>query len=92
MFHYKSVLPKNQIYMDEQTNVIKSWNEKQCLPLTKDQQDYQMYTKYRNQSKNACSKAVADYEKSLVREVKSNLKAFSDMLKISWISKMQFQS
>ena len=43
---------------------------------TKDQHDYQMYAKYRNQSKNACRKAVTDYEKSLSREVKSNPKAF----------------
>ena len=33
---------------------------------TKDQQDYQMYAKYRNQSKKACRKAVTDYEKFLV--------------------------
>ena len=43
---------------------------------TKDQHDYQMYAKYRNQSKNACRKAVTDYEKSLSREVKSKPKAF----------------
>ena len=43
---------------------------------TKDQHDYQMYAKYRNQSKNACRKAVTDYDKSLSREVKSNPKAF----------------
>ena len=43
---------------------------------TKDQHDYQMYAKYRSQSKNACRKAVTDYEKSLSREVKSNPKAF----------------
>ena len=42
----------------------------------KDQYDYQMYAKYRNQSKNACRKAVTDYEKSLSKEVKSNPKAF----------------
>ena len=30
-----------------------------------------------NKSKNACRKAVTDYEKSLLREVKSNPKAFS---------------
>ena len=35
-----------------------------------------MYAKYRNQSKNVCRKAVADYEKSLSREVESNPKAF----------------
>ena len=39
---------------------------------TKDQHNYQMYAKYRNQSKNACTKAVTDYVKSLSREVKSN--------------------
>ena len=43
---------------------------------TKDQYDYQMSAKYRNQSKNACRKAVTDYEKSLSKEVKSNPKAF----------------
>ena len=43
---------------------------------TKDQHDYQMYAKYRNQSQNTCRKAVTDYEKSLSREVKSNPKAF----------------
>ena len=42
---------------------------------TKDQHNYQMYTKYGNQSKNACRKAVTDYKKSLSRE-KSNPKAF----------------
>ena len=42
----------------------------------KDQHDCQMYAKYRNQSKNACRKAVTDYEKSLSREVKSIPKAF----------------
>ena len=42
----------------------------------KDQHDCQMHAKYRNQSKNACRKAVTDYEKSLSREVKSNPKAF----------------
>ena len=31
-----------------------------------------MYAIYRNQSKNACRKAVTDYEKPLSREVKSN--------------------
>ena len=46
------------------------------LLKTKDQYDYQMYAKYRNQSKKACRKAVTDYEKSLSREVKSNPKAF----------------
>ena len=43
---------------------------------TKHQYDYQMYAKYRNQSKNACRKAVTDNEKSLSKEVKSNPKAF----------------
>ena len=43
---------------------------------TKDQHDYQMYAKYRNQSKNACRKAVTDYEKSLSRKVQSNPKTF----------------
>ena len=42
---------------------------------TKDQHNYQMYTKYGNQSKNACRKALTDYKKSLSRE-KSNPKAF----------------
>ena len=46
------------------------------LLKTKDQQDYQMHAKYRNQSKKACRKAGTDYEKSLSREVKSNPKAF----------------
>ena len=35
-----------------------------------------MYAKYRNQSKNACRKAVTDYEKSLLKEMKSSPKAF----------------
>ena len=43
---------------------------------TKDQHNYQMYAKYRNQSKNTCRKAVTDYEESLSKEVKSNPKAF----------------
>ena len=43
---------------------------------TKDQHDYQMYAKYRNQSKNACRKAGTDYENSLSRDEKSNPKAF----------------
>ena len=43
---------------------------------TKDQQDYQMRAKYRNQSKKACRKAGTYYEKSLPRKVKSNPKAF----------------
>ena len=46
---------------------------------TKDQHDYQMYVKYRNQSRKACGKAITDYEKSLSREVKSNQKHFSDI-------------
>ena len=46
------------------------------LLKTKGQHDYQMYAKYRNQLKNACRKAVTDYEKFLSREVKSNPKAF----------------
>ena len=46
------------------------------LLKTKDQHDYQMYAKYRNQSKNACRKAVTHYERSLSREVKSKPKAF----------------
>ena len=48
---------------------------------TKDQQDYQMYAKYRNQSKKACRKAVTDYEKSLSREVKTNPKTFFRFVK-----------
>ena len=48
---------------------------------TKDQHDYQMYVKYRNQSRNACRKAITDYEKSLSRDVKSNQKHFSDIQK-----------
>ena len=43
---------------------------------TKDQHDYQIDTKYRNQSKIACRKATRDYKKSLSKEVKSNPKAF----------------
>ena len=43
---------------------------------TKDQHNCQIKAKYRNESKNACRKAVTDYEKSLSREVKSNPKAF----------------
>ena len=43
---------------------------------TKDQHDYQMYAKYRNQSKNACRKPVTDHEKFLSREMKSNPKTF----------------
>ena len=35
-----------------------------------------MFGKYRNQSKKACRKAVTDYEKALLRKVKSNPKAF----------------
>ena len=64
--------------MDEQTlSKIKMKNRAYNQFLkTKDQQDYQMYAKYRNQSKKACRKAVTDYEKSLSREVKSNPKAF----------------
>ena len=46
---------------------------------TKYQKDYQMYAKYRNQSKNSCKKVVTEYQKPLSREVKS----FSDMQKIS---------
>ena len=34
---------------------------------TKGEHDYQMYAKHRNQSKNACRKAVTDYEKFLLR-------------------------
>ena len=52
----------------------------------KDQHDYQMYAKYRNQSKNACRKAGTDYEKSLSREVKSNPKAF-----FRYAKKVEFQ-
>ena len=43
---------------------------------TKNRHDYQMYAKYRKQSKNGCRKAVADYQKFLSRKVKSNLKVF----------------
>ena len=46
------------------------------LLKTKDLHDGQMYTKYRNQSKNSCRKPVTGYEKSLSGEVKSNPKAF----------------
>ena len=42
-----------------------------------DLQNYKTYTKYRNQSKRACRKAIVKYEKSLSREVKTNPKAFS---------------
>ena len=47
-----------------------------CNLRTNDQQDYKTYAKYRNQSKQACRKAIAEYEKSLSREVKTNPKAF----------------
>ena len=40
-----------------------------------------MYAKFRNQSKNACRKAVTDHKKSLSREVKSNPKAFFSYVK-----------
>ena len=42
----------------------------------KDHSDYNIYIKYRNQTKKACLKAVLDYEYSLSKEVKSNPKAF----------------
>ena len=43
---------------------------------TNDQRDYKTYTKSRNQSKRACRKTIAEYEKFLSREVKTNPKAF----------------
>ena len=43
---------------------------------TNDQQDYKTYTKSRNQSKRACRKTIAEYEKFPSREVKTNPKAF----------------
>ena len=43
---------------------------------TTGEHDYQMYAKHRNQSKKACRKAFTDYEKSLLKEVKSDPKAF----------------
>ena len=45
------------------------------LLKTKGQQDYKMYAKYRNRSKNTCIKAVTFHEKYVPREVKSNLRA-----------------
>ena len=55
---------------------------------TKDQHDYQMYAKYRNQAKNSGRKAVTDYEKPLSREVKSNSKTFFRYAK----SKLNFKN
>ena len=58
---------------------------------TKDEHDYEMYAKHRNQSKqskNACRKAVTNFEKSLPREVKSNPKAFFRYTK----NKLNFQN
>ena len=52
---------------------------------TKDQHNCQIKAKYRNESKNACRKAVTDYEKSLSREVKSNPKAFFRYTKNKWL-------
>ena len=37
----------------------------------KDQYNFQIQAKYRNQSKNTCRKAVENYEKSLSKDVKS---------------------
>ena len=48
---------------------------------TKDQRDYEMYIKYKNQSKNACRKAVTDYKTPLSREVKSNPKSIFEICK-----------
>ena len=55
---------------------------------TKDQHDYQMYAKYRNQAKKSGRKAVTDYEKPLSREVKSNPKVFFRYAK----SKLNFKN
>ena len=41
---------------------------------TKDQHEYQMLAKYRNQSKNACRRANTNYKKSFSREMKPNPK------------------
>ena len=49
---------------------------KSCYHGTNDHPDYKTYAKYRNQSKRARRKAIAGYEKSLSREVKTNPKAF----------------
>lgn len=54
----------------------------------KGEQDYQMYGKYRNQSKNASQKAVAGYQKSLSRDVKSNARVFFRYTK----SKLNFKN
>ena len=80
MSRYKSRLPKknkskriNKLTLSKIKMKNRAYHR---LLKTKDQYDYQMYAKYRNQSKKACRKAVTDYEKSLSREVKSNPKAF----------------
>ena len=46
-----------------------------CL-RTNGQKDYKTYAKYRNQSKRAYRKTIAEYETSLCRKVKTNTKAF----------------
>ena len=43
---------------------------------TNNQQDYKTYVKYRNQSKRACRKSIAKFEKSISREVKTSPDAF----------------
>ena len=43
---------------------------------TNDKKNYALNTKHRNQSKTACRKSYSQLEKSLSKEVKSNLNAF----------------
>jgi exonuclease III len=43
---------------------------------TRSQEDYRTYSRYRNQVKTHCRKAVRDFTKSLASEVKENPKAF----------------
>ena len=79
MSRYKSRFPKKNtsIWKNKLLSKIKMKNRAYHRFLkTKNQQDYQMHAKCRNQSKKACRKAGTNYEKSLSREVKSNPKAF----------------
>ena len=43
---------------------------------TRDGSDYLTYTKARNQAKNACRKAIRDYEKTVAHDAKRNPKRF----------------
>ena len=52
---------------------------------TDDQQDSKTYAKHKNQSKRACRKAIAEYEKSFSGEVKTNPKAFLNIRRASRI-------